>query len=119
MRVAIPRRHRKTDPDLPGAAVTYGVFDGFLDDAVQLSSGSSRDSLRPGRRHEQLKLDRRPDSYACTNPTFDELDQVPITVAITTQLAQEIAKLRKRLASRPFEAIDAREHHTLSLLFHP
>jgi hypothetical protein len=79
--------------------MTYGVFDGFLDDAVQFRGGPSRDSLRPGRRHEELKLDRRPDSCARANSTFDELDQVPITVTARTQLAQEIAKLRKRLAS--------------------
>jgi hypothetical protein len=119
VRIASTRRHRKTDPDLPGAAMTNGVFDGFRDDAVQLHSSSSRDSLRPCRRHEQLEFDRRPDSYARANPAFDELDQVPFTVTTSTLLAQEIAKLRKRFAGRPFEAIDAREPHTQSLLFHP
>jgi hypothetical protein len=101
---------------LPGAAVTYCVFDCFLDDAVQFRRGSSRDSLRPGWRHQQLIFDGRPNTSARSNRTFDELDQVPITVTAGTQLSHQIAKLRERFPSRALQTIDTHELQTLSLL---
>ena len=85
---------------------------------MRCSSAAVRPVIRSGQAGDTnssyLTAGRTPS--ARTNRTFDELDQVPITVTAGTQLAHQIAKLRKRFASRALETIDAREHQTLSLL---